>query len=108
MTNLQHDVPAATAFYEELFGWETESGPDGLPPYALGRLRGRDVAAIGTMPDPAAPPAWVMEVRVEVVGRHGGTVLQGPFDAPPAFTQAIVADPGGAVLSISQLRPELL
>ena len=27
VTNLQHDVPAAAAFYEELFGWEMESGP---------------------------------------------------------------------------------
>ena len=36
-----------------------------MAPYALGRLRGRDVAAIGTMPVPDAPPAWVMEVRVD-------------------------------------------
>jgi predicted enzyme related to lactoylglutathione lyase len=249
VTNLQHDVPTAATFYEELFGWETESGPGDVAPYALGRLRGRDVAAIGTMPVPDAPPAWVMEVRVddleatvakvreaggsvlqenvdftpvgrlavfedpqgavfcaweggdregaqlvnepgawsmgalqtgdtdaaarfygavfgweteafgpatmfrlpgyvggeesqpvprdvvavmlpaqpdsdpawgvdfwiddvargvEVVRRHGGAVLQGPFEAPPAFTQAIVTDPGGAVLSISQLHPELL
>ena len=37
VTNLQHDVPAATAFYTELFGWETESGPDDVAPYSLGR-----------------------------------------------------------------------
>ena len=63
VTNLQHDVPAATAFYQELFGWETESGPADLAAYALGRLRGRDVAAIGTIPDPETSPAWVTEIR---------------------------------------------
>ncbi len=31
----------------------------------LGRLRGRDVAAIGTMPVPDATPAWVTEVRTD-------------------------------------------
>jgi hypothetical protein len=249
VTNLQHDVPAASDFYAELFGWDMEGGPDDVAPYALGRLRGRDVAGIGTMPTPDAPPAWVMEIRVddlpatvtkvreaggvvlqenvdftpvgrlgvfqdprgavfcawqagdregaqlvnepgawsmgalqtddteaaarfygevfgweteafgpatmfrlpgyfggeasqpvprdvvavmmpaqeeappawgvdfwiddvergvEVVRRRGGSVLAGPYDAPPAFTQAVVADPGGAVLSLSQLHPELL
>jgi predicted enzyme related to lactoylglutathione lyase len=53
---------------------------------------------------------WIDDVErgVEVVRRRGGEVLQGPFDAPPAFTQAVVSDPGGAVLSISQLHPERL
>ena len=63
---------------------------------------------------PDADPVWGVdfwiddiERAVDVVRRHGGSVLRGPFEAPPAFTQAIVRDPGGAVLSISQLRPEL-
>jgi uncharacterized protein len=104
VTNLQHDVPAATAFYAELFGWETESGPDDLAPYSLGRLRGRDVAAIGTMPDPDAPPAWVMEVRVDdleaTVGRvreAGGTVLQANVDFTPVGRLGVFEDPQGAV-----------
>src|SRR5690349_16162897 len=90
VTNLQHDVPSAAAFYEELFGWETEVGPQDVAPYALGRIRGRDVAGIGTMPDPAAPPTWVMEVRVddlsvtgEKVCQAGGTVLQDAVDFSP-------------------------
>jgi uncharacterized protein len=104
VTNLQHDVPAATAFYAELFGWETESGPDDLAPYALGRLRGRDVAAIGTMPDPEAPPAWVMEVRVDdlattvaKVRQAGGKVLEEAVDFSPVGRLAVFEDTQGAV-----------
>src|SRR5665811_240025 len=45
VTNLQHDVPAAAAFYAQLFGWEMQTGPADLAPYALGRLRGHVTAA---------------------------------------------------------------
>jgi predicted enzyme related to lactoylglutathione lyase len=104
VTNLQHDVPAAAAFDAELFGWETESGPDHLASYALGRLRGRDVAGIGTMPMPDASPAWVMEVRVDDlastvarVREAGGAVLQEAVDFTPVGRLAVFEDPQGAV-----------
>jgi len=103
VTNLQHDVPAATAFYAELFGWEMESGPDGVAPYALGRIRGRDVAGIGTMPDPEASPAWVMEVRVDDladtvarVRRAGGAVVREEVDLSPVGRLGVFTDPAGA------------
>src|SRR4051812_49846160 len=83
VTNLQHDVPAARDFYGELFGWEMESGPDDVAPYALGRLRGRDVAAIGTLPAADMEASWITEVRtddlaatVAAVRGAGGGVLQ--------------------------------
>jgi predicted enzyme related to lactoylglutathione lyase len=104
VTNLQHDVSTATAFYAELFGWEMESGPEDVAPYALGRLRGRDVAGIGTMPDPDARPAWVMEVRVDDLGAtvarvraSGGTVLQECVDFTPVGRLGVFEDPQGAV-----------
>jgi predicted enzyme related to lactoylglutathione lyase len=103
VTNLQHDVPAASAFYEELFGWEMETGPEGVAPYSLGRLRGRDVAAIGTMPGPDTRPAWVMEVRtddlaatVAAVREAGGEVLQEEVDFSPVGKLAVFTDPVGA------------
>jgi predicted enzyme related to lactoylglutathione lyase len=103
VTNLQHDVPAATAFYGGLFGWEFEAGPEDLAPYALGRLRGRDVAGIGTMPDREAPPAWVMEVRtddlaatVAVVREAGGEVVQEEADFSPIGKLGVFLDPLGA------------
>lgn len=107
VTNLQHDVPRATTFYAELFGWETESGPDDLAPYALGRLRGREVAGIGTMPDPESEPAWVMEVRVDdlatIVTRvreAGGKVLQEEVDFSPVGRLGVLEDPQGAVFCV--------
>jgi predicted enzyme related to lactoylglutathione lyase len=103
VTNLQHDVPAATAFYQELFGWEMESGPDDVAPYVLGRLRGRDVAAIGTMPGSDTPPAWVTEVRtddlaatVAAVREAGGEVLQEEVDFSPVGKLGVFTDPAGA------------
>jgi predicted enzyme related to lactoylglutathione lyase len=75
----------------------------------------RDVVAVMLPAAAESDPAWGVDFWIddldrglEVVRRLGGSVLQGPYDAPPAFTQAVVADPGGAVLSISQLHPERL
>lgn len=103
VTNLQHDVPAAAAFYAALFGWEMETGPADLAPYALGRLRGRDVAAIGTMPVSDTPPAWVTEVRTDdlaataaAVRDAGGEVLQEEVDFSPVGKLGVFTDPLGA------------
>jgi predicted enzyme related to lactoylglutathione lyase len=103
VTNLQHDVPAARAFYEGLFGWEMETGPADVDPYALGRLRGRDVAAIGTMPGTDAQAAWVTEVRtndlaatVAAVRNAGGEVLQEEVDFSPVGRLGVFQDPLGA------------
>ena len=48
---------------------------------------------------------WIDDVErgVADVRRLGGSVLAGPYEAPPSFRQAVVTDPGGAAFSISQL-----
>jgi predicted enzyme related to lactoylglutathione lyase len=103
VTNLQHDVPAARDFYGELFGWQMENGPDDLAPYALARIGGRDVAAIGTLPAADMAAAWVMEVRtddlaatVAAVREAGGEVLQEEVDFSPVGKLGVFVDPGGA------------
>ena len=103
VTNLQHDVPAARDFYGELFRWEMETGPDDLAPYALGRLRGRDVAAIGTLPAADMAAAWITEVRTDdlaatvgAVRGAGGEVLQEEVDFSPVGKLGVFVDPVGA------------
>lgn len=103
VTNLQHDVPAARVFYEGLFGWEMEAGPEDVAPYALGRIEGRDVAAIGTMPVAEATPAWVMEVRSDDLAETarrvrdaGGEVLQEAVDFEETGRLGVYVDPLGA------------
>jgi predicted enzyme related to lactoylglutathione lyase len=111
------DTARAAAFYAAVFGWETEAfGPATmfrLPGYFGGEPSQpvpRDVVAVMMPASPDAPSAWGVdfwiddvERAVDDVRRLGGAVLAGPYDAPPAFSQAVVADPGGAVLSLSQL-----
>ena len=106
---LQPDVEAALDFYGPLFEWGF-AGPGhmpGEPPsqYFVGRLRGRDVAGVGSQPDGTRPPSWVTYIRVDDadgtaarVKNAGGRVLDGPVDAPPAGRLVVLADPSGAVI----------
>jgi hypothetical protein len=118
MNALQTDDPSRAArFYGAVFDWQTESfGPVSLfrrPGYVGGEESQpvpRDVVAV-MMPAPAGGATgwgtdfWIDDVDrgVTDVRRLGGTVVAGPYDAPPSFRQAVVADPGGAPFTISQL-----
>jgi predicted enzyme related to lactoylglutathione lyase len=119
MSALQTDAPdRAAEFYGAVFGWETEAfGPATLfrlPGYVGGEESqpvARDVVAVMVPASSEAPSVWGvdfwtddLERAVADVRRLGGTVLAGPYDAPPSFSQAVVADPGGAVLTLSQLK----
>ena len=78
----QPDPEAAVDFYGGLFGWEFE---DVMPPespgkYFIARLRGGDVAAVGSQPEGAPQTAaWNTYVWVESADE---TAAQGR--APPA------------------------
>lgn len=104
----QPDPEAAAAFYGELFGWATEDvmPPDAPGRYLIGRLRGGDVAAIGSQPEGApATAVWNTYVWVDSADATaakaraaGGAVLTEPFDVMSAGRMAVLADPEGAVI----------
>ena len=57
---------AAVAFYSGLFGWDFE---DAMPPgsagkYFIARLRGGDVAAVGSQPEGGPPMRGVEHVHL--------------------------------------------
>jgi predicted enzyme related to lactoylglutathione lyase len=107
------DPDAAAAFYGGLFGWELENvlPPDSPGRYFVGRLGGRDAAAVGSIPDGAAPTAtwrtyiWVdsADETAAKVREAGGRVIAEPVDVPPdAGRTAVFADPEGAEFRVWQ------
>jgi len=104
----QPDPKSAVAFYGGLFGWEFEDSPG----YRIARLQGHDVAGVGAPPEGPAPVvAWSTYVAVtsaDDAARRardaGGRVLAEPFDIPEMGRMAVLADPGGAVLSVWEAR----
>jgi uncharacterized protein len=107
----QPDAEAAVAFYTELFGWEAEEArPDADRRFFMCRLRGHDVAAIGSPPPfPDLTPVWGTYIWVddpdETVAKAieaGGTALKEPFESLDGGRMAILADPAGAVFGVWQ------
>jgi uncharacterized protein len=102
----QPDPEAALDFYSGLFGWEFESMmPPGSPgQYFIGRLRGGDVAAVGSIPESMPPMAmWNTYVWVESaddtaakVKAAGGAVVMEPFEIMDSGRMAVFTDPEGA------------
>ena len=100
------------AFYAGLFGWEfADSMPSDSPVrYLLARLRGRDVAAVGSVTRGHSPtPVWTTYIAVKSadetaarVTNAGGQVITPPFDILDAGRMAVFADPAGAVFSVWQ------
>jgi predicted enzyme related to lactoylglutathione lyase len=110
----QPDPDAAVTFYGGLFGWEFE---DVMPPgsdgkYLIARIRGGDVAAVGSVPEGAPPAAmwntyvWVdnADETASKVQDAGGSVVMEPFDVMDAGRMAVFADPEGAAICVWQAK----
>ena len=104
VTCLAADIPAAMDFYGAVFGWTFETDPE--VSFAVARLRGREVAGIGsrTAAGPDVAAAWITNVRVDSadaaaarVADAGGSLVAGPMDMAPAGRLSVLADPAGAV-----------
>ncbi len=110
----QPDPDAAVAFYGGLFGWDFENVmPPGSPgKYFMARLRGGEVAAIGSQPQGAPPIAvWNTCIWVESaddaaakVRAAGGRVVAEPFDVMDAGRMAVVTDLEGAAFCVWQAK----
>jgi predicted enzyme related to lactoylglutathione lyase len=110
----QPDPEAAVAFYSGLFGWDFE---DAMPPgsagkYFIARLRGGDVAAVGSQPEGGPPMAvWNTYIWVESADEAaskvldaGGRVVMDPFDVMDAGRMAMFTDPEGAAFCAWQAK----
>jgi uncharacterized protein len=110
----QPDPDAAVAFYGDLFGWEFEDVmPAGSPGrYYVGRLRGGDVAAVGSQPEGGPRAAvwntyvWVQDAdeTVAKVRAAGGAVLMEPDEVGDSGRMAVCADPAGAAFCVWQAK----
>ncbi len=106
----QPDPESAVAFYSGLFGWDCQDAmPPGSPTkYFIARIRGGDVAAIGSVPEGAPPTAmwntyvWVQSAdeTASKVRDAGGAMLMEPFDVMDAGRMAVFADLEGAAFCV--------
>jgi predicted enzyme related to lactoylglutathione lyase len=108
------DPEAALPFYGGLFGWEFEDvmaeGSEGQ--YFIGRIRGGDVAAVGSIPA-GAPPitnwntyVWVgsADETASKARDAGGAVAVEPFDVMDSGRMAVLTDPEGAAFCVWQAK----
>jgi predicted enzyme related to lactoylglutathione lyase len=116
---LTPDADAAAAFYGAVFGWQVEGfgGPVSmfrLPGYVGGEPEqpvARDVVATMVATGEAGvaarwrPDFWIANVeRAAALAAEHGSVLEAPADVPGVpMRSAVLADPGGAAFSVTQL-----
>ncbi|HWM11021.1 MAG TPA: VOC family protein [Solirubrobacteraceae bacterium] len=103
----QPDPEASLDFYRGLFGWELDDAMPADAPgrYFMARVRGGDVAAVGSAPEGMPQVAtWNTYLAVASaddaaakVRAAGGSVLMEPFDVMGSGRMAVCADPEGAV-----------
>ena len=113
------DQEGAAAFYSTVFGWTTEDFEMGemtatmfcLPGFEGGEPQqpvSREVVAV-MLPAGEAPPHWSVDFWIddadaaaERTEQLGGSVLAAPFGTPLS-RMAVLADPGGAAFSVSEV-----
>ncbi len=98
------DTDKAKSFYRALLGWKFGKS---AAPYELARLHGKVVAAL-VEARPDGQPSWTVYLASDdvaaaarAVTAAGGTVVQGPEEAPGG-KRAIVEDPTGGRFGLWQ------
>jgi predicted enzyme related to lactoylglutathione lyase len=106
---LAGDGETAFAFYSELFGWTKDQafdmGPMGT--YQLFAVDGETTGGMMTKLADMPVPYWSyyfnvegIEAGAERITANGGTILNGPMQAPDARWIVQVLDPQGAMFSL--------
>lgn len=101
---------AAAAFYQEVFGWETDWDPrpeaGGYGQFLLG---GKPVAGVGPTFGEGAPSVWNTYMATAdaaataaAVRENGGAVVMEPMEVLDAGAMAVFQDPTGAFFSAWQ------
>ena len=106
------DLPAATAFYTEVFGWEAEPADMGGIDYTTWMLEGEQIGGMMAMPAdvPAEVPSYWLayfgtadcDATVAAATAAGAALIAGPIDIPPGRF-AVLADPAGAMFGVIAL-----
>lgn len=106
---LTRDMPAANAFYPNVFGWTAEMMGDD----AVWTINGRPIAgghAVGEEFPQDAPSNWLVhfvvldcDATVTKARELGGELLMPPMDSPYGRI-APLADPHGAVFAIVEMQ----
>jgi uncharacterized protein len=108
------DLPAAKAFYTDVFGWTpNELDMEGMQ-YTEWKLGEKSVAGMMAMPDmvPAEVPAhWLVyfgtedaDATVAKASELGATTLVPPTDIPPGRF-SVLMDPEGAAFAVIKMAP---
>jgi predicted enzyme related to lactoylglutathione lyase len=101
------DVDAATKFYAEIFGWESEDYPMEGMTYRVLKVNGEAAGGIMRIPEEAQgmPPMWTVYVTVDdcdatanKIEELGGKILRPPTDIPKIGRFCVLQDPTGGVL----------
>jgi predicted enzyme related to lactoylglutathione lyase len=110
------DPDAAVDFYRGVFGWELEdvmpSGSEAK--YFIGRLNGRDAAAVGSIPESLPQTAtWNTYVWVDSadetaakVREAGGDAVMEPFDVMDSGRMSVFTDPEGAAFGVWEAKEQ--
>lgn len=107
------DLPAAKAFYSEVFGWEPSDLDMGGMDYTEWKLGDKTVAGMLAMPEmvPAEVPAyWLVyfgvddtDAAVAKATEMGAQTLLPPTDIPPGRF-AVLTDPDGATFAVIKMN----
>lgn len=100
------DVPAATAFYREVFGWSLNAGTG----YSQWGIDGADfggMTALGEEFGPEVPSHWLpyfavadVDATVRRAEGLGSRALMGPMDLAGGRRIAVLGDPQGAAFGV--------